>query len=139
MENCDRMSNDGDSSSDVGEEEDEEEEEEDASSTTTGDLAPRMREQFANLSSALVETSENLHTFEFMLGQYRWDILLLTFSPTSKLCVLYRRLAAIRPMIVQSDSAQPMEQQNDLDQTQKLELLLQVKNTFSCQSKLSSN
>merc|ERR1719471_1580014 len=28
-------------------------------------------------------------------------------------------------MIVQSDSAQPMEQQNDLDQTQKLELLLQ--------------
>ena len=69
MENCDRMSNDGDSSSDVGEED-----VEDASSTTTGDLAPRMREQFANLSSALVETSENLHTFEFMLGQYRWDM-----------------------------------------------------------------
>ena len=46
-------------------------EDEDASSSTTGDLAPKMREQFANLSSALVETSENLHTFEFMLGQYR--------------------------------------------------------------------
>ena len=49
------------------------EEDGDASSSTTGDLAPRMREQFANLSSALVETSENLHTFEFMLGQYRED------------------------------------------------------------------
>ena len=80
MENCDRRSNGGDSSSDLGEED---EEEEDASSTTTGDLAPRMREQFANLSSALVETSENLHTFEFMLGQYRWDIPLLTFYSTS--------------------------------------------------------
>ena len=68
MNNCDRSSNGGDSSSDI------EEEDEDGSSTTTGDLAPRMREQFANLSSALVETSENLHTFEFMLGQYRWDM-----------------------------------------------------------------
>ena len=57
--------------------EEEEYEEEDASSTTTGDLAPRMREQFDNLSSALVETSENLHTFEFMLGQYRWDLSLI--------------------------------------------------------------
>ena len=52
------------------------EEDGDASSSTTGDLAPRMREQFANLSSALVETSENLHTFEFMLGQYREDLFL---------------------------------------------------------------
>ena len=49
-------------------------EDEDASSSTTGDLAPKMREQFANLSSALVETSENLHTFEFMLGQYRYAL-----------------------------------------------------------------
>ena len=82
MDSCDRRSNGGDSSSDVEDEEDVEEEE-DASSTTTGDLAPRMREQFANLSSALVETSENLHTFEFMLGQYRWDIqLYCTFFST---------------------------------------------------------
>ena len=71
MDNYDRdkgMPNGGDSSfgndTEVAEDED-------ASSSTTGDLAPKMREQFANLSSALVETSENLHTFEFMLGQYR--------------------------------------------------------------------
>jgi hypothetical protein len=41
-----------------------------------------MQEQFANLSSVLVETNENLHTFEFMLNQYR-------------------RLATIRPMLQQ--------------------------------------
>ena len=74
MDNFDKRSNRDDSSTSSSNDDDAEvAEDEDASSSTTGDLAPRMREQFANLSSALVETSENLHTFEFMLGQYRQD------------------------------------------------------------------
>ena len=41
------------------------------SSSSVMDLAPQMQQQFVQLSRVLMETNENLHTFEFMLNQYR--------------------------------------------------------------------
>ncbi len=41
-----------------------------ASSSTT-DLEPQIREQFNILANTLKETNQNMHTFEFMLGQYK--------------------------------------------------------------------
>lgn len=43
----------------------------DFSTSSLEDLAPKIQKEFANLSSVLLETNQNIHTFEFMLNQYR--------------------------------------------------------------------
>jgi len=70
---------------DVAEEEDEEEglnetEQLSVSSTSSEDIRPQVRQQFEKLAGVLRETNQNLHTFEFMLNQYRQLAKIAPFS-----------------------------------------------------------